>query len=435
MKRIFLCLFTAFALALLASCGGGGAGGDPVFAESIDMGGDGTGGAPGSGSGGGANDGSTTTAGGVGSGGTGVDGGGVGSGGTGDTASVGIGGVDGIGSITVNGVKHEIDTATVTLADASALRLGMTVRVVGTVSATGTAGTATAVVSAAELRGALTAVDAASGTFTVMGMLVTTDSATVLATPAGLASLAPGDVVQVYGLPGAPGTLRATRVEKLTAAASVVTTGLVTGLDTGARTLRIGGLTVSYAVSVFQGGLTEASLHNGIVLRVRGAAPVGSLLAATSLEPWHSIPAANGTPVNVSGLVTDFASLASFKLQGVAVDASAALVTGGLPGAVGNGVKIEVSGTMSGGVLVAARLKIKYVPGTGGPASFSLAGAVGQYVSDANFRVQGNPVDAGGSGVVFVNGTRSDLRNGARVLVKGSQVADGVLVAEEVTFQ
>lgn len=434
MKRLFLSLFTAFSLALLASCGGGDAGGDSAFVtESIDMGGDGSGSAPGSGAGAGAGDGSTTTAGGVGSGGTGVDGGGVGSGGTGDTASVGIGGVDGIGSITVNGIKHEIDTATVTLADSDALRLGMTVRVLGTVSAT--AGTATTVVSAAELRGAVATVDPASGTFAAMGMTVTTDSATVLAMASGLGSLSPGEAVQVYGLPGAPGTLRATRVEKLTAAASVVTTGLVTGLDSAARTLRIGGLTVGYALSAFEGGLTEASLRNGAVLRVRGAAPLGSFLAATSLEPWHSIPGADGTPVNVSGLVTDFASLASFKLQGVPVDAAAAQVTGGPPGSIGNGVKVEVGGTMAGGILVAASLKIKYVPGTGGPASFSLAGAVGQYVSDANFRVQGNPVDAGGGGVVFINGTRSDLRNGAHVLVKGSQVVNGVLTAEEVRFQ
>ncbi len=61
-------------------------------------------------------------------------------------------------------------------------------------------------------------------------------------------------------------------------------------------------------------------------------------------------------------------------------------------------------------------------------------GALGGFVSAANFRVQGEPVDASGSGVVFSNGNASNLADGTRVTVTGSQVVNGVLIANQVTF-
>ncbi len=161
---------------------------------------------------------------------------------------------------------------------------------------------------------------------------------------------------------------------------------------------------------------------------------MSGVLAATQLQPWYNIPGTNGTPVNLAGIVTDFTSVSSFKLLGTSIDASAALVTGGPGSSVGNGVKVEVSGVMTGGVLRAATLKIRHIPGTGGPASFTLIGAVGGFASAANFRVQGQPVDASGSGVVFRNGTANNLANGTRVTITGSQVVNGVLLANQVTF-
>jgi len=86
-------------------------------------------------------------------------------------------------------------------------------------------------------------------------------------------------------------------------------------------------------------------------------------------------------------------------------------------------------------VLVVSKLKIRKIPGTGGPSSFSLLGAIGNYSSAASFRVKGQPVDASGPGVTFTNGTASSLGNGVRASITGSQVVNGVLIAEQVTFQ
>lgn len=373
--------------------------------------------------------------GGVGSGGTGLTAGGVGSGGTGISSGVGIGPVTGFGSIFVNGVHYDISSAAVTLDDATSLQLGMTVRVAGLSNADFSTGTASSVVSAAELRGPVSAISLGTGTFEVQGATVSIDPATVFDAATGLSALAVGDPVQVYGLPDAPGRLRASRIEKLGAAASPVVSGSLANLTTTNSSFMLGNLTINYAGASFVGGLAAGQLADGLKVRVRSDThPVAGVLQATQVQAWHEVPQTNGTAVNLTGVISNHASLSSFKLLGTATDASAAQITGGPASAIGNGVKVEVSGYMNSGILVVGKLKIKNIPGTGGPASFNLVGTVGAYVSPANFRVQGHPVDASGAGVVFSGGTAANLANGAKVTVIGSQVVNGVLRADTVTF-
>jgi hypothetical protein len=75
------------------------------------------------------------------------------------------------------------------------------------------------------------------------------------------------------------------------------------------------------------------------------------------------------------------------------------------------------------------------VPGTGGHASFDLIGNVGGFRSPSDFRVRGQPVNAGGSDVVFVNGSAANLANGVRVNIHGTRVVEGVLMAASVSFE
>lgn len=90
---------------------------------------------------------------------------------------------------------------------------------------------------------------------------------------------------------------------------------------------------------------------------------------------------------------------------------------------------------MRHGILKATKLKVRHVPGTGGPPSFTLIGNIGNFASPSSFRVRGQPVDAGGPAVVFVNGTASSLGNGVGVVIVGAQVVNGVLIATRVTFE
>jgi hypothetical protein len=444
-RRLMLGLLSVGLMALLLSCGGGGGSGSgSVGGLGVGTGGatqTGTGGDTSTGAGTGTGTGSTGTGG---SGGTGgdttagnsnTDGSGVGSGGTGVTAdAAGIGAADGLGSIILNGLRYDTDSATFTIEDATELQIGMSARVAGKVDANFTSGVATQVQSAAELRGAASGIDTSAGSFVVMGTVVSIDSATVWADANGLADINLNSIVQVWGLPSAPGALRATRIQIAPTLTDPLVTGTVQNLDTVRKTFTLGQLTINFSSAAFT-GMNASSLANGILVRARGTvAPVAGVLTATTVQGWYAIPVSDGIAVQLAGVITDFASRSSFKVLGTPVDATNGQITGGPVGSLGNGVKVEVDGFMSGGVLVVKKLRIRNTPGTGGPASFTLIGAIGAYQSPASFRVRGQPVDASGSGVIFENGTVANLANGQRVTIVGDRVVDGVLIAQRVTF-
>ncbi|MDM0034738.1 DUF5666 domain-containing protein [Variovorax sp. J22P271] len=368
----------------------------------------------------------------------GDDASGVGSGGTGVSTAdaTGVGAVDGAGSIIVNGLRYDTQTAVGNVEDAPAgLQLGMSARVIGPVNASFTQGIARRVESAADIRGPVTSVDAAHGSFVVLGTTVTTDEATVWADAAGLAAIPAGATVQVWGLPSAPGALRATRVEQREPSATPILTGTVQNLDTARRSFSLGGRSVDYAGAVLSGSPDGQALANGIIVRVRATAAATGNLAATLVQWWYPLPTVDAATAQFAGVVTEFAGPGSLRVLGYPVDASAAQVSGGPAGAIGNGVKVEVGGSIAGGVLRATKLKIRNVPGTGGPASFDLIGTVGAFRSPSDFRVRGQPVNAGGTEVLFFNGSAAKLGNGVRVNIHGTQVVDGVLTAATVTFE
>ncbi|SEL02004.1 hypothetical protein SAMN05518845_104122 [Variovorax sp. YR750] len=437
-------LLLAGGMAMLLSCGGGGGGASGTGVAGVsgtatgttagtDTGGGGggnasggdAGGSSGAGSGNAGGDGTSTA------GNTNGDGSGVGSGGTGVSAdAAGIGAADGLGSVILNGLRYDTDSATFAIEDASELQIGMSARIAGKVDANFTSGTAAQVVSAAELRGTVSAIDLSNGSFTVMGSRVTTDTATVWGDSNGAADLVDGAVIQVWGLPAAPGTLRATRVQIAPGSVEPLVTGTVQNLDLVGRHFTLGLLTVDYGP-----GLDTASLAEGAIVRVRGTvAPVAGHFTATTVKGWYAIPTADGIALQLAGVATDFASLGDFRVLGKKVDARNAQITGGPAGSIGNGVKVEVDGFLSGQVLVAKKLRIRYVPGTGGPASFTVIGPVAGYQSAADFMVRGQRVNASGSATIFENGTAADLGNGKRVTVVGDRVVDGVLIAQRVTF-
>jgi len=425
--RLVLRQLVLLAALALGSCGGGGG----VDGESGTTGGSGTVGGGGTSIGSDIGSGGTGVASGVGSGGTGISGGDVGSGGTGATADSGVGSIDGFGSIIVNGVRYDIATARTVLSDVSALKLGMTVRVTGAIAADLPQGTATLVVSAAELRGSVASLLPGAGTFTILGVRVSTDTTTVYAGGLGsVTDLANGMQVQVHGLPGSDGLLRATRIERLMAAQGPVLTGQLQGLDRGARTFRVGTQSVSYAAADFPGDWPVANLSNGVVVRVRAPA-VASTLAASSVEPWNPPPLREGARLSLGGLASDFLGSSSLRIDGVPADITGARISGG-SAALANGARVEASGTVRGGVLVVSTLKVREAAPPD-PQAFSATGSVGAYRSPADFKVQGQEIDA--SNATFVNGTAADLAGASRkVQVTGSRVRDDVLVADRVEF-
>lgn len=425
--RLLSGLLLAAWLALTGCGGGGGVGGSGFegFMDGASAGGPGV-------AGGGGGD---TSVAGVGSGGTGISGEGVGSGGTGAVAdSGGIGSVDGFGSIIVNGTRFDTSTAQLLLEDTVSLRLGMTVRVSGTLSADLASGTATLVLSAADLRGAVADLDVAAGRLSVLSAPVSVDPSTVYAGGLGsLADLRAGDTVQVHGLPGLGAQLRATRIERLAAGALPVLSGTVQSLDPAQRTFTVAGVRVSYAGATLRGLWPASGLAEGQLVRVRARSP-GDPLAADSVEPWYPLPSAGGGRFSLGGVLTRAAGLADLQVDGLPVDASGAQVSGGSAADLVPGVRVEVAGTLRAGVLVATRLKLRHAPSAPPESHFSATGTIGAWQSPASFRIQGQEIDASGAGVVFVNGSAADLHNGRSARVTGSRVVDDVLLAERVEF-
>jgi hypothetical protein len=362
----------------------------------------------------------------------GGNGGGVGSGGTGILATgVTIGPISGFGSIVVADVVYDIDSATLAIEDTDGLKLGATVRIEATPNDDGTAGTATHVQSAVELRGDVDAVNTGDGSFVLMGSTVTTSGSTVFEGLLDLKTLVKGHTVQVHGLPYGPGLMRATRVEKVAPKAAPVVSGFVQGLNTASRTFQIGALSIDYSAVI-----PPAELANGVTLRVRGTSPpVNGVLKATVAQGWYKRPTADGVAFNVSGVVADFESPEHFHVLGTHINAANAKYKGGTAADLRNGVKIAAKGVTSGDILIANNVDFKQKAGGAETISFTLSGPIVNFLSDASFTVKGQLVDASDPTTVFAKGTRASLSKSANVKITGTRFGNGALLAERVEFK
>ena len=204
-------------------------------------------------------------------------------------------------------------------------------------------------------------------------------------------------------------------------------------LDVSNRRFKLGGISIGFSQAGVPTGLAA-----GVNLRVRGAVapPAAELLKASSVELWYPVSLRSGTRRQLGGTVTDFSQIGSFRVLGVPVDASTAQVSGGPSAAIGNGVELDVAGTVVNSVLVASKIRIKKTPGGTNAATFTAIGTVSAFKDDdpSDFKVKGQRVDASGPGVQFINGTVDKLDNGSKVSIVGERIVNDVLIATQVTF-
>jgi hypothetical protein len=290
-------------------------------------------------------------------------GGGGGIGGTGGGGGGGIGGtgvaygtITGFGSVWVNGVRYETPAGTVFRLDGSSvsqsdLKVGMVARVEGS----GTSATTVVVESA--LKGRVEAV--AGDRYTVLGQAVQTDASTVF--DDGVRPVV-GDYVEVHGLPQQAGVVAASYIEKKDSLATppYAVTGFVAAQDAAASTLTIGTLTVQYA------GATTGDMPSGswvgLLVEVKGSncagTPTCGTLTASKVEPGGS-GIASSAKSEIEGYVTSLTA-DGFMLGGQRVVLTAATVfDDGQRADIVVGVKLEVEGPVSGGVLTATEVELK----------------------------------------------------------------------------
>ncbi len=176
----------------------------------------------------------------------------------------------------------------------------------------------------------------------------------------------------------------------------------------------------------------EIELHAAMVRS--GFSDDSVAFCATAVGSDSSLEKRAGTPssaedLTVSGTVSAFVSLASFKVGTQIVDASNARFDHGSPLALVNGISVTLEGVMIGNVLVATEIKL---PVSNAMIADELKGFVTAVGTAGTIFVNGAAVDV--STAVITGGTLAQLLVGAKVEVHGVLVA-GKFVASVVHIE
>ena len=282
----------------------------------------------------------------------------------------GTGSVSGFGSVWVNGIEWFTDTAVITFdgvpGTEADLRIGMVVDLDGDPTGATTA-TASSVSFDDAIQGPVSSISPVSATvkeLTIFGQTVVVRQGVAVfddSDPSfAFGTVALDDVLEVSGHIDGAGVINATWVRRLGVLAlgqtAVELEGVIHGL-TGLPSFLLGGTTVLVErdtdLSELAGGLV-----NGRSVEVEG------ILIATGIVQAGRVAAADAPPVNISefsleGIVSDFVSLADFRVAGQRVDASSATFNPLDPSFVADGVVVEVEGPISSGLLVADEVELE----------------------------------------------------------------------------
>jgi hypothetical protein len=338
-----------------------------------------------------------------------------------------VGPIRGFGSVVVAGVHYEEAGAAVLDGDGQPLSNGaLKLGVVASIDASevlpvgGRLQAQAQTIRVAELLiGPVEGVNLAASTVQVLGQTVAVTAGTVFDTTlaGGLGAWPPGTVVAVHGQADSAGArVVATRIESRPGAAGYLVRGPLATVDRTTRRLVIGQLSVVAPEAV---ALPDA-LNAGDIVRIK-LSPVhanGPWTATALRLDGSRVP--DRTNIEIEGHVSAFVSPQQFSVDGVAVDAAAATAQGGM---LALGVRVEVEGRSSAGVIVARRVSVDAEDG-GGDTALEIEGRITALDTVArNFVVRGVTVNYA-AGATFTGGTAADLALNRAVSVKGRLAAD-----------
>ena len=279
-----------------------------------------------------------------------------------------FGAISGFGSIIVNGVRYDTSSASFSIDDSpgseSELEVGDVVLIDGTVSSSGTTGTATSVTFNDNVEGPISAIPDAS-TLIVLGQTVRVNADTSFddSIPgASFAGLAVDNIIEVSGFVDANGDILATRIELKTLGGELEVTGIVSGHNAGAMTFMINALVVNYASAMLDNDFPGGSITDGDLVEAKGLTinQAGELVA-TEVDYEDDQVAGNADDhVEIEGLITRFNDATDFDVSGFPVTTNNQTVFEGDVNNLGLNVKVEVEGDLNAaGVLVADKVDIR----------------------------------------------------------------------------
>ena len=304
----------------------------------------------------------------TGCGGGGSDVAGLSSGGTGSFTS---GTISGLGSIIVNGIRYNNDSATVVSRDdgttfGQPLKVGMVVSIQGSsvTPATTTNGTATATATkiscGSEWQGPVSSVGASS--FTMLGLTVDVLASTVFEDEDGgnatqLTGLTTSHFVEVHGyVDQTTGHLQATHVEaSTTPPTQYKLSGVVNNFSAVNQTFKLGTTAQpSSQISWDSNTSVPTSWSDGVFVRVTMTPGLLATHIRLLTSPLALLGSDNEHDVEIHGFISAYQSNADFTVNGIQVDASNARIAGGT---LALGVRVEIHGSITNSVLIATKVE------------------------------------------------------------------------------
>jgi hypothetical protein len=283
------------------------------------------------------------------------------------TPAVGVvakGSITGFGSVIVNGVTYNTNSAIFTidgnLGTQADLAVGDVVVIEGTVDS-GAAPVASSVTFDDAVQGPISGIDLAAETLIVLGQFVRVDAATSFddsIDPRSLDGLGVNDYVEVSGFFLADGSISATRIELKAPLSELEVTGIVS--NAGASTFEINGFVVDFSAATPE-GFPNGAPEDGQRVEAKGDELVGGELIATRVQFKSSDLGDDGDEAEVEGFITVFNSAADFEVEGIRVTTNAQTVyQNGTSGDLAINRKIEVEGSINAsGAIDAENIEFK----------------------------------------------------------------------------
>jgi hypothetical protein len=197
----------------------------------------------------------------------------------------------------------------------------------------------------ARIAGIVSAYDPVARTFRLGDLLVSVGSALVVPANRSLANDIRVVVWTAAVNPGPTATASFIRIKERSAATGLQSevAGRIARYDAAAASFELGGIKVNArsAIVVPAGQTLAADLY----VVARGTFAADGTLNASQVRV-RKAEIGTGAEAELRGSITDYKSLADFKVRGVAVDASAATITR-CPSPLANGLFVQVEGSLS----------------------------------------------------------------------------------------
>ncbi|KAF0219326.1 MAG: hypothetical protein FD174_2025 [Geobacteraceae bacterium] len=280
--------------------------------------------------------------------------------------------IEKFGSIFVNGVEFKTAGATLHLRDDKTdkllqteaevqdlLKKGMVVTVKGVVNRNGATGTAQEVEFRNTLEAKIDPGGIGADFLIVLGQKIIVDDSV----KALLATLQPGDVVEISGLPDDKGQIKATHLERKVNITEFEAKGFVKLIAGSSSSFTLllspnapSGITVNLAAGV-------ALPAEGSFIEVKTTTAAGGVITATSLEAEIELKPAENQKVSIEGFPAS-GTADDFVLNGQRVQTNAQTVfVDGIKANFALARKLEAKGTVVGGILIAEKITFKVVNG------------------------------------------------------------------------